>query len=385
MANSHPSIVTVCEGYPSDVDPNVRIQVHNLMRAFQTLGVTPLVVAPEKRASFTQWRNPFVQPSRRDNYENISVIRPRYMSFSSRKMPLLGSTYRWTVRSFTRSVSSAKSDIDFSPKLIYGHFLLSGGTGALSLADQFNSKAVVALGESSFSRYESHFGVDALRRLLAKFWKIVAVSENIKRRCVDRYSVDVNQIETFSNAPDTSRFFPRPKAGMRRKLGLPSDRIIVGFVGAFNENKGPQRILKAIEPRPDIGAVFIGSGPLNIRGPQVLAARPVPHNAIPDWLSAVDIYVQPVFAEGSSNSMLEAVACGLPIISSDIAANREILDSSHASLVNPANIDQLRTEIERLADDPELRASMSEAALAKARRSNINTRASQILEWLELV
>lgn len=378
-------MVTVSEGYPSNVDPNARVQVHTLMRAFDRQGVTPLVVAPEKRMNLIRRRKSLGHPRKRDEYESISVVRPRYTSFSSRMLPLLGSTYRWTASSFSRAVFNARSAIEFNPALIYGHFLMSGGIGALRLAEEFDSRAVVALGEGSFSRYEVHFGVDTLRGLLARFWKVVSVSESIRDRCVERYRVDAQRVEVFPNAVDDCQFYPRPKVEMRRKLGLPEDMVIIGFVGAFDENKGPHRILKAIENRPDIGAVFLGSGPLTLRGPQVLAERRIPHREVADWLSAVDIYVQPVLMEASSNSMREAAACGLPIVSSDIATNREFLDPSYAVLIDPGDIDQLRHEIERLADNPELRDSMRAAALTKSQQSNITVRAARILEWLELV
>jgi glycosyltransferase involved in cell wall biosynthesis len=355
------------------------------MRAFDQLGVTPLVISPEKRISLTQDRNPLKQPPSQDQYEDIPIIRPRYMPLSSKMLPLVGSTFRWTLMNFSHAVLKAKSSIGFNPTLTYGHFLMPGGVGALRLAKEFDSKAVVALGEGSFSRYETHFGVDNLRSLFAKFWRIVSVSQATRDLCVDRYGVDAGRIEVFPNAVNENRFYPRPKTEMRRKLGLPENGLIIAFVGFFDENKGPHRILKAIENRPDIRGVFLGSGPVKLDGPQVLTARRVAQDEVPMWLSAADMYVQPVIMEASSNSMREAAACGLPVITSDIATNREFLDESHASLVDPLDIGQLRTEIERLADSPDLRNSMSKAALAKAQNSNITTRASRILEWLELI
>ena len=354
------------------------------MRAFDRQGISPLVVAPEKRVSLTHNRNPFEIAPKRHEYENIEVIRPRYTPLSAKMLPLLGSTHRWTVNNFSRAVLGARPAIEFNPNLIYGHFLMPGGDSALSLAESFESKAVVALGEGSFDRYVSHFGFDKVQNLFTRFWKIVSVSEDIRERCIDQFGVDPDRISVFPNAPDHTRFYPRPRIEMRRKLKLPEDKIIIGFVGFFDENKGPDRILKAIESRPDICAVFMGSGSIPLNGPQVLAARRIPHGELADWLSAVDFYVQPVKTEASSNSMREAAACGLPIVSSDIASNREFLDSSYSTLIDPMDIDQLRTEIVKLADDPQLRDNMSKAALAKSRKSDITARASQILEWLEL-
>jgi glycosyltransferase involved in cell wall biosynthesis len=219
---------------------------------------------------------------------------------------------------------------------------------------------------------------------LARFSGIITVSEAIKEKCVQRFGIPETRVAVFPNAAGP-QFYPRPKNEMRRKLGLQVDRPIVAFVGHFDENKGPHRVLRAIQSRSDIGAIFLGSGKLRPTGPQVLFSGSVPPKQVPEWLNAADLFVQPVFVEASSNSMREALACALPIVASDIPTNREFLDPSVATLVDPADIDQIRAAIEDLIDHPEKRNAMGAAALERAKSSRSRDRAQGILDLLEEV
>ena len=118
-------------------------------------------------------------------------------------------------------------------------------------------------------------------------------------------------------------------------------------------------------------------------GAQVLHRGPVSHEEIPDWLSAADVFALPTYAEGSCNAILEAMACGLPIVSSNIPANREVLDPSFSVTVDPYDIRQIRQAIETLVDDPERREAMGRIASENARRYDSANRARGIFDWLK--
>ena len=121
---------------------------------------------------------------------------------------------------------------------------------------------------------------------------------------------------------------------------------------------------------------------MKLTGPQVLFTGAVPHDRVPEWLSASDMLVHPVLEEGSSNVLRESLACGVPVITSDIPVNHEFLDDSVSVLVNPIDIDQLRATIEALIDDPDRRRAMGQAALGKAKQWSSADRARKILEWI---
>jgi glycosyltransferase involved in cell wall biosynthesis len=184
------------------------------------------------------------------------------------------------------------------------------------------------------------------------------------------------------NGVDERHFFPRDRAEARRRLGLPADRPILAFVGHLNERKGPLRVLDAIRGRPEIGAVFLGRGPQRPEGPQVLHADAVPHEDVPLWLSAADLFVLPTLDEGCSNALIEALACGLPIVTSDRPFNRAVVNESMALLIEPADSAALAAAIAELVDRPELRAALGAAALAHAGAFRLERRASRVLTLL---
>jgi len=381
------NIIAVSQGYATDDKyKSQNVFVHELMREFLVQGAKPTVISPEPQFVIT--RHPsllrgLVRSQRTENViDGIRVIRTRYITFPARSLPILGSTIPWSQRSFTRAVMRGYRFSSVKPQLCYAHFLYKEGAAALHLAEHLRIPAVVALGEYSFEQYESHVGLAKIRDDLSRFAKIVAVSESIKRTCIDRYGVSENRIDVFPNGVNREVFYPRNRADARQLLGLPQDRPIVAFVGSFTERKGPQRLLESLKSRPDIGVVMLGNGFDKPFGPQVLYSGSVSHDEVPVWLNAADVFALPTLAEGSCNAILEAMACGLPIVSSNISSNREILNQDSGILVNPRNPVEIGEAIRSLIDDPNRRTRMGLHSKKRAKHYCEKTRAKRILRWI---
>jgi glycosyltransferase involved in cell wall biosynthesis len=101
------------------------------------------------------------------------------------------------------------------------------------------------------------------------------------------------------------------------------------------------------------------------------------------WLSAADVFVLPTLKEGCSNSVLEALFCGLPIVSSDLPFNHTILDDQVAILADPYDVRAITQAIVSLIDSPERRQEMGEAALRKSKSFRLADRASNVLAFLQ--
>ena len=382
--NQSLNLITMAGNYPSDWSPQRGAFVHLLMRDMRAMGAKPTVIAPEKILNRFSRQQGYRLASAFEVRDGLQVHRPRYLSMSNRRFVGGVSTFKWTMAAFDHAVRRGARSVTVPPDVCYGHFLYPAGLSAQRLGERLGVASVVALGEGSFEHYERHFGIERVREDLSRFSGVVAVSESIRERCIRRYEVSEQRIAVFPNAAGPE-FHPRPRDEMRRRLGLPLERPIVAFVGHFDQNKGPHRVLEAIRGRPDIGAVFLGSGPVKIAGPQVLFEGRVPHDEVPLWLNAADVYVQPVFTEASSNSMREALACGLPVVSSDIPSNKEFLDSSIAILVDPDIPAEIGMAIGTLVDDPVSRGAMSRAALESAKRFSSIDRARTILDWIGML
>jgi teichuronic acid biosynthesis glycosyltransferase TuaC len=187
------------------------------------------------------------------------------------------------------------------------------------------------------------------------------------------------------NGVDCRRFAPKPQRRAREQLGLPVDRPIIAFVGHFSGRKGPDRVLRAVErSRHEPGAIFLGDGKVRPSGPSVMHAGPVPHSEVSLYLSASDLFVLPTLAEGSCNSILEALACGLPVVSSDIAAVREdVGDQPPVFLCDPRDVDQLAARIDAVLDlDRATRTDLGRSARLTAEARDLRGRAAGVLDWL---
>ncbi|MBM3957382.1 MAG: glycosyltransferase, partial [Gemmatimonadetes bacterium] len=354
-------LAVVAANYPSPADPArgafVAAFVREIGRMEDVTVIAPDRIRPRLGRELGGGQQPGDVPAR--------VVRPRYPSFSDRV--LLGgfSTFRLTDWSFRRAAMRAARGLP-RPDVVHGHFLFPAGAAALALAERWRVPATVAVGESRPAYYERHVGLERIRSLALRFAGLLCVSEQNRDYAVDRLGASTDRVLLVRNAADTTRFYPRGREEMRRKLGLPLDRPIAAFVGGFNASKGPLRVLEALRRRPDVCAVFLGSGPLAPAGDRVLFAGAVPHDSVPEWLSAADVFVLPTRAEGSSNAVAEAMACGLPIVTSDLPSMRALVPGDAGLLVAPDDVDALAGALGTVLGDGGRRAAMAEAALSRA-------------------
>ena len=381
MTGAPERMVVVTKNYPSVRDPHVGTFVHSLAGQFAQAGVDVTVIAPRRFFRSTADRTG-IPASGEDENGRPRVLRPAFWPFSNKVLPGGFSTFRWTSASFSRTVAREALDIEPPPSLVYAHFLFPAGRASLELARRWGVPAVVALGEGSLRYYERHLDAALIRETVHQFAGIICVSQENRDYCVERLGVPDERITLLPNAADTTRVYPRDRESMRYKFGLPAERPIVVFVGHFQNDKGPQRVMDAISHLPEVGAVFLGSGSQTPDGSQVLFAGKVPHAEIPEWLSAADLFILPTLVEASSNAIGEAMACGLPIVSSDIPSVRAMVGDAAATLVDPTDEAVLGRAIEDLLGSPERRRQMSASGLERARSYTLQHRADLILDWL---
>lgn len=312
---------------------------------------------------------------------SVRILRPLYFSFGKRRISKGFNTGRLTYISFLSACIRASARVSCPVDAFYGHFLYAGGASALWLAKKTQKPGFVAVGESDFWSIEA-FGKQRLQADYADATGLIAVSSQIKRELHSILKVADEKIRVFPNAVDPSIFYPRERVLVRKKLGLPEERLIVAFTGHFDERKGPHRLLAATQHMPYLGFIMMGEGPVALNDPRILFKGKVRHEDIPEYLSAADMFVLPTLAEGCCNAIIEAMACGLPIVSSAKPFNDDILDYQMSLRVDPLNLKAIGMAIQCLTKDEKLRLKMGRWAVEKARQFQLPDRAKAILEWI---
>lgn len=332
-------LLAISYSFPHESRPYSGVFVQSTLDAIASLGHEVAVVAPQRK--FRERHMPV------DSIVGgVRVLRPAFISAGAYSIGR-ASSYWLTQRLFNASVLNIVKKARLGADVVYSHFMLPSGLAALEVARVLRRPAVCTLGESVLEAHESKMSHLRLAEAYAEFDRLVFNSPHTRSIAIDRYGVPSSKCTVVPNGVDPARFFPRDKLECRRQLGLPEDEPIVIFVGSFIHRKGPLRVLQAcrkLNPRPRL--IFIGAGPEQPSGNDVLFARPVEHEQVPLYLCASDVFVLPTLGEGMSNAVIEASACGLQIVTSPIAPNIAILGATHPFLADPLDIDQLAGKID---------------------------------------
>ena len=190
------------------------------------------------------------------------------------------------------------------------------------------------------------------------------------------------QTTIIPNGFREDEFYVMDQAQAREELGFDPKIFIVAFVGGFEDRKGTRRLSDAIDRFPDVYSIFIGKGNEPPTCKNILFQGAVDHNSVCTYLNSADIFVLPTNAEGCCNAIIEAVACGLPVVSSNKSFNNEILDDSYSIRINEGSVDEIAEAIRILKDDCELRQRMSEHAAKASAKFRISSRAQAIASFI---
>ena len=220
-----------------------------------------------------------------------------------------------------------------------------------------------------------HWLVLALERSILKghrFRKIVAISEMVKRNIIHHYKVPPADIEVIYNGVDLDKFHPikreRYRNVIREEYGLTDHDFVVLFVGSGFERKGVRYLIEAVESisRP-VSLMIVGKGS---RGMFEEGARKQkiifcgPQKDIDTYYAAADIFAFPAIYEPFGNVHLEALASGLPVITTRNSGASEIIKDGEQGFVvrEPEDVASLAEKIKILLDDKDKLHSMSKSA-----------------------
>ncbi len=383
MKNKIKNLCIISSSYPSRNNP-VYTFVDQLLCQFADNNINLIVISPSSVSKrivrkINDGPKESIKKTKKGNI--IRIYRPNYISFSYSLINL--NTAQITYNNFKRCVIKEMKNKNLLPDVIYGHFIAPSGMCAADIGDLFKIPSFLSNGESSIKQF-SMFKRSFIKKKLSKLSGVISVSNKNKNDLLDLKLInDPNSIVVLPNGIDTEKFYKIDRKKARKILDIPERFFIVVFVGSFIERKGIGIMNEVLKNLDNIHSIFIGKGPIDPNTDNILYKGMIPHEDLYLYLNASDVFVLPTLAEGCCNAIIEAMACGLPIISSDQSFNDDILNKENSIRINVKNLQSIREAILYLRDNTEIRNRMSQSALISASNLNIKQRAKNIISFME--
>jgi glycosyltransferase involved in cell wall biosynthesis len=186
----------------------------------------------------------------------------------------------------------------------------------------------------------------ALRWALPRAEGVVAVSKPLGEAAV-ALGASSDRVDIVPNGIDRTRFRPCDRASARRALGLPLDRSIVLYVGNIERHKGSVDLVRAFgalrKRRGDVLLLMVGNGAAmgdcqrlaSELGVDASFVGAKPHDDIPQWIAACDVFTLPSWNEGTPNVVLEALASGRRVVATRVGGTPAVITSSTLGVLVP--------------------------------------------------
>ena len=266
-----------------------------------------------------------------------------------------------------------KEDID----IIHGHYLFPAGAAAVEVGKEHGIKTyVTAHGSDMFEVYKKQpLMRSTIKNVLKKADRVFAVSNALKHEIIATGVTGIsNKTKICWNSVDIDKFSPKENNSFKIENKL-TDKPIVLFVGNIIRRKNVESLLEAKKiANSDYYLVIVGDGPLfkklnkkvedeNIRDVIFTGSRNDVENIIP----SCDVLVLPSFSESFGLVLIEALACGKPVIGSNVGGITEIINENVGLLVNPNKVSSIASAIDKVINDEEYRIALSLNARSRAK------------------
>jgi glycosyltransferase involved in cell wall biosynthesis len=335
------SVLTVTTLFPNAAQPHHGIFVENRLRKLLATGeVTARVLAP------VPWLPGWIRNGPLGPLGNVpaSVVRdgltidhPRFLVVPKVGMNIAPWLLFRTLRARVAALVQSGLRID----LIDAHYFYPDGVAAAWLARSLDLPIVIT-GRGTDLNLIPQFAIPRrlIRQAVATADGLVTVCEALKAPLV-ALGAPPDRVTVLRNGVDLDRFRPLDRDAARSRLGLV--RRTLGSVGHLIERKGHHHIVRALASLPDTDLLIVGDGPYRAvleklmaelgLGDRVRFLGAVAPDRLPEIYNAIDALVLASSREGWANVLLEAMACGTPVIASAVWGTPEVVAAAEAGVL----------------------------------------------------
>ncbi len=358
--------------YPSSARPGHGIFVETRLRellhtgAIETKVLAPVPWFPSTDPRWGEHAKIAATPAR-ETRNGIDVLHPRYLV-----VPKVGMTvapYLLAAASIGPMRRLIADGWDFD--VIDAHYFYPDGVAAAMLARSVGKRLVITARGTDLNLIPRH----ALpRRMMQWAARRADASIGVCAALVDvlrGWDIDPARLHVMRNGVDLQRFHPLPGDRARQQLGIDGSPILLS-VGNLLELKGHHLVIDALKALgaefPAARLVIVGQGPerrrLEARARErgvvqrVTFAGAVPNAQLAAWYSAADVFVLASRREGWANVLLEAMACGTPVVATDAGGTSEVVAGIAGVLIGERTGESLAAALRAILAAPPARAAV---------------------------
>jgi teichuronic acid biosynthesis glycosyltransferase TuaC len=337
-------LLTFSSLFPNAETPSHGVFVENRLRQLVAGGrvearvVAPVPWFPSTDSRFGRFAR-FAGAPAHETRHGLDIAHPRYLT-----VPGIGMYVSPLAMALAARSTVAKLIADgFDFNAIDAHYFYPDGVAAALLAKWFHRPLVITARGSDITQLA---GYAAPRRMIK--WAareasaIITVSTSLKNE-LGLLGVDLGKIEVLRNGVDLAGFTPIDPPAARAQLSIAPNARVIASVGHLIPRKGHELVIEALAAVPDTTLLVAGSGPdanalgeltkrLGLTG-RVRFLGQLAHDRLPVVYSASDALVLASSNEGWANVLLEAMACGTPVVATDVGGSREVVDEPEAGVL----------------------------------------------------
>lgn len=337
------NLLTFTTLYPNAVMPRHGVFVENRLRHLLTSGaVSVQVIAPVPWFPFTHPRFGeyalYAKAPRHELRHNVEIEHPRYPLFPKIGMTLSPFLLALAMRPVISRLLRNGRRFD----VIDAHYFYPDGVAAILLGRWFNMPVVITARGTDLNLIPQYL---LPRKLIqwaaARTAGMITVCQALKDVLVE-LGVPEQRVTVLRNGVDLQQFQPpAERAALRERLKIQGTTLL--SVGHLIERKGHDLVIDALEHLPDTRLLIAGDGPeeANLRalarargvGARVAFLGAIKHDQLRDYYAAADILVLASSREGWANVLLEAMACGTPVVASNVWGTPEVVAVPEAGVL----------------------------------------------------
>jgi glycosyltransferase involved in cell wall biosynthesis len=246
------------------------------------------------------------------------------------------------------------------PELILNYWLYPDGYAAVKIGRELRVPVIVGAIGSDVRRRNDPITIHLVGETMRQADAVITVSEELRQQAIAQ-RVPADKVTAIRNGCDTSVFHPGDRAAARAGVGCDAASELIVYAGNLLVTKGLGELMEAFvelaKVRPRLRLAMVGQGPYR----ETLARRAAGAGmesrvllpgrcdapGIAQWMHAADVFCLPSYSEGCPNVVVEALACGQPLVATNVGGIPELVNEASGLLVPPRDAGALRQALEK--------------------------------------